>query len=136
MGADYGDDLSTFGLDGSIDIDFDRVIQGPRVVLEAVARRWLMSLGALPWAPTEGVNLLRAVNADLSPTDLFRLAQSLELEALQEPGVLGASVLAELVDGGRLRVVGQLDLQEGTLPLILEVGGARGALVSFARGAA
>jgi len=131
-GADYGDDLSTFGLDGSIDIDFDRVIEGPRVVLEAVARRWLMSLGALPWAIAEGLNLLRVVNADLSPTDLYRLTQGLELEALQEPGIVGASVRADLLDAGRLRIAARLDLEEGPFPLLVEVGGARAALVSFA----
>lgn len=136
MGADYGDDLSTFAPDGSIDIDFERVIEGPRVVLEAVARRWLMSLGALPWAITEGINLLRVVNADLSPTDLYRLTQGLELEALQEPGVAGASVRAELLDGGRLRIAAKLDLEEGAFPLLVEVGGARAALVSFASRAA
>lgn len=136
MATDYGDDLSTFGPDGSIDIDFETVIEGPRVVLEAVARRWLMGLGALPWARSEGINLLRVINSDPSPTDLFRLAQSLELEALQEPGILGASVRAELLDGGRLRVVGRLDLAEGAFSLAIGLGGARAAIVSFAPGAA
>ena len=128
MTTDYGDDMSTFGADGSIDIDFGRVIEGPRVLLEAVARRWLMSMGALPWAPSEGVNLLRAVNADPSPADLYRLGERLEVEALQEPGVLGASVRVELLVDGTLRIEGRIDLAEGSFPLVVETGGAPAVL--------
>ncbi len=128
MATDYGDDISTFGPDGSIDIDFARVIEGPRVVLEAVARRWLMSLGALPWSPAEGVNLLRAVNADPSPTDLYRLGERLELEALQELGVVGASVRVHLGEDGMLRIEGRIDLAEGSFPLIVEAGEAAAVL--------
>lgn len=136
MATDYGDDISTFGPDGSIDIDFEHVIEGPRVVLEAVARRWLMSLGALPWAPTEGINLLRAVNADYSPTDLFRVTQRLELEAIQEPFVLGASVNVRVLEGGRLRVEAEIILEEGTRALVLELGEASAVVISIvSRGA-
>lgn len=127
MAIDYGDDQSTFGPDGSIDIDFEAVVEGPRVVLEAVARRWLMSSGALPWSPVEGVNVLRMINADPSPTDLYRLGELLEGEALQEPGVVGASVRAEL-RGGVLFIVGRLELAEGSFLLTVETGEARRVL--------
>jgi hypothetical protein len=128
MVEDYGDDISTFRPDGSIDIDFDRVITGPRVVLEGIARRWLMSLGALPWAPAEGENLLRVVNADLSPTELYRLGARLEMEALQEPGVLGAAVRIALQKDGTLRVEARIDLAEGTFPLVVHTGEAAALL--------
>jgi hypothetical protein len=129
MSQDYGDDMSTFALDGSIDIDFEHVIEGPRVVLEAVARRWTMSLGALPWAPDEGENLLRAVNADLTPADLYRLGARLEAEASQERGVLGASVRVELREEGRLRAEGRIDLAEGSYELTIDTGEAAAVII-------
>jgi hypothetical protein len=132
MATDYGDDISTFGDDGSIDIDFERVIEGPRVVLENVARRWTMSRNALPWAPPEGENVLRAVNADKSPAELYRLGARLEAEALQERGVLGVAVNAELRPDGGLRVAGRIDLAEGSFPLVVDTG--RAAVVLLPRG--
>lgn len=86
-GYDYGIDVSTFpdDLDGSF-----ALFGGPRVVLEAVARRLMTPRGSLLGSPDYGVDLRAWVNESVDEASLQNLKATIESQAQQDERVEAA----------------------------------------------
>lgn len=102
---DFGRDVSTFVLNPEDEYDVDSnftVIDGTRVVSEAIARRLVTPRGSLEYDPDFGLDLRAWVNAGLTDTgaentnapDLFAMRAAIEAECLKDERV--DSVVADV----------------------------------------
>lgn len=94
--TDYGSDVSTFVLNelGEADLDpYFREISGPRVIAEAVTRRWTSPKGSLFWDPDAGEDVTERLNAKFDPDSIHDVQASLSAEAEKDERVLSAAVL-------------------------------------------
>lgn len=120
----YGSDLSTFsGSGNSIGLDpLGTPITGPRVVLEAVARRLMTPRGSLPGFPQYGFDLMGLLGKRLTPVAKKRIEADIVAECEADERVLKATIV-EFVetskDQYRLRIA--LQLTEGPFALVLSV---------------
>lgn len=120
----YGSDLSTFaGPDGTPDIDpLFRPITGPRVVLEAVARRLMTPRGTMPGAPNYGFDLMGLLGKKMTRVEIERAKRDIEAEANRDERVESAKVV-EFVETSknkfRLRL--SVTLAEGPFTLVLSI---------------
>jgi len=89
--VDYGSDISTFVGTGGLDPDF-RIISGPRVVAESVARLWLTPRGSLITDPDAGVDLRELLGAEIDDAVLANWRAKLVIEAKRDPRVKTCSV--------------------------------------------
>ncbi|MBI2388631.1 MAG: hypothetical protein HYV09_03355 [Deltaproteobacteria bacterium] len=87
---DYGIDVSTF-LDGDLDPYF-RPLSGPRVVAEAVVRRWTTPSGGLFFEPGFGVDVRELASQAMTPQALFTLGAQLAAQAEEDERVQSAHV--------------------------------------------
>lgn len=123
----YGTDLSTFaGVGNAVGADpLFLPISGPRVVLEAVARRLMTPRGALPRHPGYGYDLLSLCSKRMTTVARKRAEADIKAECEQDPRVLSATVVefAEVAGAPhryRLRI--SLELAEGPFDLVLGIG--------------
>lgn len=96
-----GQDYTTFGrADGLPDMDISWLpISGPRVLLEAVARRLITAPGMMD-DPTYGIDLRTYLNATLLQSDVGVLQAAIRAEALKVDGVEDAQVSVTIGDAG------------------------------------
>ena len=116
----YGSDLSTFQVDG---VDLDPImplITGPRVVLEACARRLMTPRGSLLSAPDYGYDLLGKLSGRMSALARERIGSDISAELLRDERVLSAKV-TEFSDQGlgswRIRIA--IGLATGPFTLVI-----------------
>ncbi len=131
MAIFFGSDYSTFRPDGTYGLTYVR-ITGPRVPLEAVARRWLCDPGDLPADPNGGFNILRLENArNRTPQGLLTYQILLIREAKKVDFVLDAVVRISYV-ASVLSVNGKITLADFTdHPLLLTAAQNTAARASF-----
>ncbi len=92
----YGTDVSTFvrNDEGAMDLDpFFVEISGPRVIAEAVARRWTSEKGSLFWDPDGGEDVRALLGSRFDPAEAVDLQATLSAEAEKDERVLRCSVL-------------------------------------------
>ena len=120
----YGSDLSTFaGSGGGVGADpLFRPITGPRVVLEAVARRLMTPRGALLDFPDYGYDLQGLIGKRLTGVAKRRIESDIKAECEAEERVLSATII-DFVETAlnSFRAQIQLTLAEGTFDLVLGV---------------
>ena len=116
MSADYGYDVSTFP-----DLDpMFTLVTGPRVVAEAVMRRFMTPRGGLVDAPDYGLDLRARINGKLMPGDIARLQADLEAEAEKDERVLSATATVTAVPSTMsMRVSVQLETAAGPFTLVM-----------------
>lgn len=83
----YGTAISTFvagqrGLDRNM-----RLISGPRVVLEGIARRWITPRGSLITNPNVGINIRDWIGSDISSDGDYAKKHALVTEAQRDDRV-------------------------------------------------
>lgn len=114
--TNWGSDVSSFVVndEGVADLDpYFRIITGPRVVAEAVARRWTSPHGSLFWDPDAGQDVRDRLNAKLDPSQLDELAASLAAEAEKDERVLRCGVLVTYEQASkRLRIRAAITLSD------------------------
>lgn len=116
-----------FGVDVSTFPDLDRrlgMIVGPRVVAEAVARRWLTPRGTLAYAPTYGEDVRAYLSARVDAGRLAALVASLQSQALEDERVTSARVTVTYAGSGpglQLQIRGELATAAGPFALTLSV---------------
>lgn len=93
---------------------------GFRVVAEAIARRWQTPRGGLIDDPNYGFDVSDFINADMSKTDIARLAQLAGSEAEKDERVLSCKVTVTLT-GGVLIVTGAVETALGPFQLVVSV---------------
>lgn len=123
MATDYGTDISVVS-----DVDFSgRVVTGPRLVAEAVARRLLTPNGSLIGDPHYGFDLSQYINDDMGPADYAALISGATHECLKDERVLAAEVTLETTSLDASRTQKRLDvsitltISSGTFDLVLGV---------------
>jgi len=122
MATDLGADISTYpDLDPAYTL-----ITGPRVVAEAVARRWVTPRGGLFYDLNYGYDLRQFLNAVITPGLASTIAVQCELEALKDERVLQAAVTVKQSAGqlATLTVNCLLTLATGPFQFVLTVGQA------------
>ena len=99
------------------------IISGPRVVLEAVARRWnTLNGGGLFYDLNYGSDSGVFLNSRISPSQFPGIASQLEREALQDARVTACVVTLDLTSLGALRIRGDITLNTGnTSSLVLTI---------------
>ncbi len=116
----FGADVSTF-LEGDLDPYF-RDLSGPRVVAEAVARRWLTPTGALFYDPAFGVDVRELLGAALTPERAFALRTKLAQQAEEDDRVDAADVDVSLDPRTRrLEIRASLRTAAGPFALVLAI---------------
>ncbi|MBI2392825.1 MAG: hypothetical protein HYV09_24785 [Deltaproteobacteria bacterium] len=116
----YGLDVSTF-VDGDLD-PFFRPIAGPRVVAEAIVRRWTTPTGALFYDPAFGIDVRELLSRALSPHALFALRAQLAAQAEEDERVLEAHVEVELAAATRRLVIrARIRIAEGPFALVVAI---------------
>jgi len=131
----YGSDLSTF-VDGVADLDPTfAIITGPRVVAEALARRFMQEAGTLEDDPRYGYDLRQETGARLTAVRRVRIAAKIVAQCQEDPRVLSATV-AELTSDtpGRFRVSVKVTLASGPFDLVLSVSAVTVEILKVARG--
>jgi len=98
---DVGADISTFP---DLDVSF-ALMQGRRVLLEAVARRYITPKGALWKHPSYGCDLRRYLNKPMTSQLLARIKQESEGEAEQEERVLACQNRVAFDDPSRTLLI-------------------------------
>lgn len=121
--VDYGSDISIVA-----DIDLSgRVVTGPRLVAEAVARRLMTPNGGLIGDVHYGFDLSQYINDDMGPADFAAMISGAVQECLKDERVLAAEVTVETttLDASRtqksLDVSITLTISSGTFDLVLAV---------------
>lgn len=125
----FGSDVSTFlataedpGLDPSLNLQ-----TGERVVLEAVARRYMTPHGFLGSLGEEwedyGFDLRKFLSAKMTPPQRAALISGAQQEAMKDERVSNATVTVEGPDFalGRMIVRCRLETEQGDLDLVLSV---------------
>lgn len=87
--ARYGVSLSTF-VDG--DFDPNRLISGPRVVIESIVRGWLTPRGSLLTAPDAGIDVREWIGATMEPGGDYARRHQLIAEAMRDQRVADIDV--------------------------------------------
>ena len=123
--ADFGTDISTFP---DLDPSFS-VVTGPRVVVEAVARRLTTPRGSLIGDEEYGFDLRQLLHLDLSQRDEARVLAQLRAQAEADERVLGATVRLLRSSGDTLRVVVRFSTLDGPFAFTLAVSAARTTLI-------
>jgi len=117
---DFGTDISTFK-DGDLDPYFE-LIAGPRVVAEAVLRRWTTPTGALFYDPSFGIDVRGLLSAGTSSQSLFALRAALVAQAEEDDRVLSADVEVELNAPARtLLIRAQIRTAEGPFAMVVSI---------------
>jgi hypothetical protein len=117
---DYGEDVSTF-LDGDLDPYF-RPLTGPRVVAEAVVRRWTTPSGGLFFEPSFGVDVRELSSQAMTPQALFTLGALLAAQAEEDERVQSALVeLSFNTKTRRLLVRAEIRTASGSFALVVSV---------------
>lgn len=96
-----GSDISTFP---DLDVAF-ALMQGRRVLQEAVARRYITPKGALWKHPTYGCDLRRYLNRPMTTQLLAQVKQETEAEAEQEERVLACQNFVTFDDDSKTLVI-------------------------------
>jgi phage baseplate assembly protein W len=123
--ADFGSDISTFP---DLDPTFT-VITGPRVVVEAVARRLTTPQGSLVSDPNYGFDVRQLLHADLDARSEARAVAAMQAQAEADERILSATVTLTR-SGETLAIRVRLTTQEGPFAFTLSVGAARVALLA------
>lgn len=117
---DYGTDFSTavIGPDGRMDIDpMFRVISGPRVVLEAVARRLQTPRGMLEDDPGFGVDITSLLNSNV---DISVIEHVIKAECEADERVNSAAIAMDFNKAAStLGIKIDLNLSVGVFRLVL-----------------
>ena len=124
---DFGQDISTFsGAEGAV--DFDPLVppmEGVRVPLEGIARRWSTPRGSLSFVSEEhddyGYDFMQLAAKRMSPLAIARAEAALAQEASREQGVLGMTVRITNPALGAYVVTGSVRLASGPYTLVLSV---------------
>lgn len=120
--SDHGSAVSVFRPDGTIDADYDgEEITGVRVVLEDVAQTLMTDVGAIFYAPTEGVihTLQSLINSTHDDAALRRIEDEYAAAAEEQcEGVVKAIFKFSRIEKG-LRLTGRIYTDEG--PGVLDV---------------
>jgi hypothetical protein len=118
--VDFGTDISTFK-DGDLD-PFFTLISGPRVVAEAIVRRWTTPAGALFYDPSFGEDVRSQLSAAVAPATLFALRARLVAQAEEDERVLEAVVDVALDPlTRRLLVRAQIRTANGPFSLVVSI---------------
>ncbi len=121
--------LNSFTPEGQ-DIDVDGPeVSGVLAELQEVVNTITLPLGALSYAPSEGVPtpLDDLINADPTDADLRRIEAEYTAAVLDQTtgAVVGAEFLFTRDDTAKtLRLAGKIDLRQGSYPLVALVGDA------------
>jgi len=121
----FGTDISTFP---DLDPAFT-VISGPRVVIEALARRLTTPRGSLVSDPDYGFDLRQLLHLDTTPQDEGRLLAQMQAQIEADERVLGASVRFVRSAGDTLRVVVRFRTLDGPFAFTLAVADAGAAIL-------
>jgi hypothetical protein len=117
---DYGEDVSTF-LDGDLDPYF-RPLTGPRVVAEAVVRRWTTPSGGLFFEPSFGLDVRELSSQAMTPQALFTLGALLASQAEEDERVQSALVeLSFNAQTRKLLVRAEIRTASGPFALVVSV---------------
>lgn len=120
MPTDFGTDVSTC-VDGDLDPYF-MTIRGPRVVAEAIVRRWTTPQGGLFFDPSFGQDVRALLSQAVSPASLFALRASLVAQAEEDERVLQARVDVVLdVPTRRLLIRGEIVTADGPFSLVVSI---------------
>lgn len=121
MATDYGTGIASISVAGGLDLDrYFRRITGPRVVLHAVARRFVTPRGSLWWAPDEGYDVRSLLLEGVRPAQLPTYEREIATEAERDERVLSADVTMSFANDV-LRIAMTLRLAAGTFVLVLAV---------------
>jgi hypothetical protein len=125
--TDWGSDIST-----EPDLDpFFAVQTGPRVLLEAIARRLMTPPGMLPEDPEYGYDARQLFNGTYSPAELAREERRMAAQCEMDERVLGADVrIAFEFQTGEARVSVRLLTADGPFDLVLGISEAVAVLLS------
>jgi hypothetical protein len=121
--ADFGTDISTFP---DLDPRF-RLISGPQVVVEALARRLTTSRGSLISDPAYGWDVRQLLNAERDRRSDARAIASMKAQVEADERVLSARVTMTPA-GDALSITVRFTTQAGPFAFVLSVGAARVAL--------
>lgn len=118
MATDYGTDVSTFpDLDPSFTL-----ISGPRVVIEAIARRLVTPRGTMPGRPNDGIDVRQWLNDSVDAGTLARMHGAIESEIAKDERVQRAAVSLAFDAASRtLRITINVRLDDGPFDLVLSV---------------
>jgi len=138
--ANYGTDISTFAApSNAVGLDpLMPLISGSRVVLEAVARRYMTPRGSLPQGPARnvseyGYDLMSLVAKRMTQVAILRAKADIEAEAEKEAGVLKATLVEFLETSSNVyRVRITIELATGPFPLVLSVSAVTVAILQAA----
>lgn len=130
MATDYGTGIASISVaGGGLDLDkYFRRITGPRVVLHAVARRFVTPRGSLWWAPDDGYDIRQLLLDGFKQTQIPTYEREIQTEAEKDERVLSADVVLSYADE-RLRVDVNLILAEGTFRLVMDVTTVTAAII-------
>lgn len=115
--ADFGTDISTFP---DLDPAFT-VISGPRVVVEALARRLTTPRGSLVSDPDYGFDTRQLLHLDLSPREEARVLAQMQAQLEADERVLSASVQLVRSAGDTLRIVVRFRTLDGPFAFTLAI---------------
>lgn len=115
---DFGSDVRVFPI-------FDETMalqRGPRIVAEAVARRWLTQKGTLPFHEDDGVDVRAYLNEAFTQSTRVQLATALQAEALKDERVQSIALTLDFNEAlSALTIKGVLTLSTGPFRLVLKV---------------
>jgi hypothetical protein len=120
----YGSDISTFVADGEDGFGLDPLMAemtGPRVVLEACARRLMTRRGSLRGAPDYGYDLTTRIGARVSNVGLERMKGAIEAELEKDERVARCNVTKFSREGDTYRLTIGVVLATGAFTLVLKV---------------
>jgi len=120
MPTDFGTDVPTF-VGGGRD-PFFRVIRGPRVVAEAIVRRWTTPQGALFFDENFGRDVRDLLGQATSPRTLFALKNALVAQAEEDERVREVAVDVSLnIQTRRLFIRGEITTADGPFTLVVAI---------------
>lgn len=124
--SDFGTDLSSYP-----DLDLGALITGPRVLLEALARRLTTPPGTLPEDPEYGYDARQLINGTYSPRDLAREERRAAAQCEMDERVLAADVRMHLVFAtGQVTLTVRAMTASGPFSLTLDISQAAVVLTS------
>lgn len=124
MADSYGSDVSTFVADGEGLFGLDPLmaeITGPRVVLEACARRLMTRRGILRGSPEYGYDLTTRIGARVSAVGRERMKAAIEEELEKDERVQRARVVKFTAASGTYQLTIGIILATGAFTLVLAV---------------
>jgi len=133
--TDYGYDLTTYaqgiqGGAGGLDPAF-RVISGPRVVVEAIVRRWTTPRGSLITDPNAGIDLRAFIGQGVTQNNVRLIAPFLVREAMADERVLDAQVVPTYDFASRTMTIGAtITLAQGPFSFVVSASAERIIILS------